>query len=118
MLAFMQNYRRSPTLVLFLTSSKALTYKVEVPGHREMITGALQANELKSVSLAPEIALTSGIEEKGILVTSTEDMTVYGLNQIVYTTDAFLALPTSVQGHEYVIASYTIVGSQSSILAI
>ena len=119
MLAFMLNYRGgSPTLVLFLTSSKALTYKVEVPGHGEMITGALQANELKSVSLASEIALTSGIEEKGILVTSTEDMTVYGLNQILYTTDAFLALPTSVQGHEYVIASYTIVASQSSILAI
>ena len=121
MLAFMRNFRRTQTLVLFLTSSKALTYKVEVPGQGEMTTGALQANELKSVELTPEIAITSGIEEKGILVTSTEDMTVYGLNQVSGSTDAFLALPTSVQGHEYIIASYPRLGGEtgySSILAI
>ena len=119
-LAFMSNYKEAPTLVLFLTSSKALTYKVEVPGQEEMMTGALQANELKSVQLPHTIALTSGIEEKGILVTSSEDMTVYGLNQILYSTDAFLALPTSVQGHEYVISSYIILQpwGYSSSLAI
>ena len=119
-LAFMSNYKEAPTLVLFLTSSKALTYKVEVPGQGEMMTGALQANELKAVQLPHTIALTSGIEEKGILVTSSEDMTVYGLNQILYSTDAFLALPTSVQGHEYVISSYIILQpwDYSSILAI
>ena len=86
-LAFMSNYKEAPTLVLFLTSAKALTYKVEVPGQGEMMTGALQANELKAVQLPHTIALTSGIEEKGILVTSSEDMTVYGLNQILYSTN-------------------------------
>ena len=118
-LTFMRNHLGSHKLVLFLTSSKALTYKVEVPGQGEMMTGALQANELKSVQLPHTIALTSGIEEKGILVTSSEDMTVCGLNQISDTTDAFLALPTSIQGHEYVISSYILLQEGfSSILAI
>ena len=99
MLAFMPNYREtSTTFVLFLTSSKALKYKIEVKGQGKMITGALQANELKSVELSPKIVLTSGIEEKGILVTSTEDMTVYGLNQLAGSTDAFLEFQDQFKG--------------------
>ena len=42
----------------------------------------------------------------GFLITSTEDMVVYGLNQAPYITDAFLALPTYIQRFEYVVSSY------------
>ncbi len=39
-------------------------------------------------------------------VTANDEVTVYGLNQALYTSDAFLALPSTSLGQEYVILSY------------
>ena len=110
-LAFMStvlmNVDHEAYFALFLTSVKALNFTIEAPSEDFKVTDFLEANELKTIQIPTSLMLNSGIENKGILVTSTEDVTVYGLNQQIYTTDAFLALPTTVQGQEYVIASYT-----------
>lgn len=45
-------------------------------------------------------------ENKGIHVTAVDEVSVYGLNRIQYTTDAFLGLPTDVMTTEYVVLSY------------
>lgn len=39
-------------------------------------------------------------------VTSEQDVTVYGLNQAFFTSDAFLALPITALGREYLVMSY------------
>ncbi|MCU0426185.1 MAG: T9SS type A sorting domain-containing protein [Candidatus Kapabacteria bacterium] len=39
-------------------------------------------------------------------VTANDDVTVYGLNQAQYTSDAFLALPASSLGKEYMVLAY------------
>lgn len=41
-----------------------------------------------------------------VRVTADEDVTVYGLNQAFFTSDAFLALPTTALGREYVVMAY------------
>ena len=54
----------------------------------------------------------------GFLITSTEDMVVYGLNQAPYITDAFLALPTYIQRYEYVVSSYKTRSSSPSVFGV
>lgn len=39
-------------------------------------------------------------------ITANDDVTVYGLNQALYTSDAFLALPVSSLGIEYMVLAY------------
>ena len=104
--------------MLFLTSAKALRFTVQAPAQSFETTDVLEANELKVIRLPVSLMLNLGIENKGILVTSTEDMTVYGLNQRVVTTDAFLALPTTVQGQEYIIGSYSTSAGQSLLAVV
>ncbi len=46
------------------------------------------------------------VENKGIHITSQQEVTVYGLNRQPFTTDAFLALPTDILGTEYINLGY------------
>jgi uncharacterized protein (TIGR02145 family) len=57
--------------------------------------------------LPPDIVLLGGIEDKGIRITSTDPISVYGLNYRFYSTDAFLALPVNALGLDYTIMTYT-----------
>jgi hypothetical protein len=41
-----------------------------------------------------------------VRVTANDDVTVYGLNQAYFTSDAFLALPVSALGTEYLVMAY------------
>lgn len=41
-----------------------------------------------------------------VRVTANDDVTVYGLNQAYFTSDAFLALPVSALGMEYLVMAY------------
>ncbi|MBR9777373.1 MAG: T9SS type A sorting domain-containing protein, partial [Cytophagales bacterium] len=47
------------------------------------------------------------ISQKGVHIIAENEITVYGLNQRIYSTDAFLGLPTDVLGKEYVVMSNT-----------
>ena len=94
-------------LYLFLTSPKSLNYVVVAPRHNFSQSGYLLANTLVSVQLPTSLIMPLGISDRGVSVQSTDDMTVYGLNQAEQTTDAFLALPTYIQGLQYVVPSYT-----------
>ena len=44
--------------------------------------------------------------KKGVEVNATEDITVFCLNHVPYTSDGYLALPTNALGTVYVVASY------------
>ena len=103
----MSNPQGKAKLYLFITSLTALNYSVNAPYHGIAQTGSLQANELVTIHINSHLEMTTGITNNGILVTSTKDIIVYGLNQVKHSTDAFLGLPTYVQGHEYLVASYT-----------
>jgi hypothetical protein len=61
------------------------------PGHVTSVT----------IPASYEANSADGIENKGIHVTAKAPISVYGLNDIVFTTDAYLALPTSSEGTRY-----------------
>ena len=95
------------SLFLSMTSPTPVNYSIFAPAAGVSRSGFIQANTLNTVGLPISLQTSAGISNDGILVTSSEDMTVYGLNQVPGSTDGFLALPTNIQGHEYVIGSYT-----------
>ena len=55
---------------------------------------------------------------KAIHVVASSDVSVYGLNRIQYTTDAYLGLPVGALGTDYVVLGYgTGQGAEASIVA-
>lgn len=118
-LAFMQQYnqKHAGAVSLFITSDNKTKAHISIPGldnYRRSVS--LQADELVRVDL-PLRARLSGTqkEKKGILVTADHELVIYGLNIMAHSTDAFLALPTDIQGSEYYAVSYTV--SQHSLIA-
>ena len=103
---FLPNYNSVPNLVLFLTASEDLNYTITCPGVFFAKSGFLHANALVSEVVPGASVMPVGKGKNGFVVTATEDLVVYGLNQVRYTTDAFLALPSYIQRFEYVVASY------------
>lgn len=120
-LGFMQNENNivispfAPTL--FITGDVAtMSGKVEIPGLGFMDTFDVTPGTITTVSLpssatsttrSPVLAFDSdNIAPLGVLVTADVEIVVYGLNQIIFTTDAFLGLPTDILGIDHVILGF------------
>src|SRR6185503_7919002 len=52
----------------------------------------------------------SGVQDRGVHLTAGKDVSVYGLNRIKFTTDAFLGLPVDALGSAYRVMSYDPLG--------
>ncbi len=119
-LMFNGNYSNNPTLTLFITSGVNTSGTVTIPG-----LGFNQAFSVTANTVTPVIVPTSlsvhvndVVDNNGIHVTANDEVTVYGLNQIPFTTDAYLGLPTDVLGTEYLLLNYSpgFSGSQLGIV--
>lgn len=102
-------------LSLFITGDVATNGQVEFPdGSSQSFSvtpGSVSTVEVPSSFLS---TLQDGIESNGIRITAGEEVTVYGLNQKTFTTDAFLALPVDILGTQYMVISYNSLGSSIS----
>lgn len=107
-LAFPSNYNSAPDLRLFVTGPQSTTGTVTIPGLGFTSNFSVTANQVTTVTL-PATAQTNssdGVEARGIRVTALDEVTVYGLNRIQFTTDAYLALPADILGTDYVVLGY------------
>lgn len=111
------NKKKAGSVSLFITSDNKTVAHISIPGLRYKLTLNLEEDELVRVNL-PLSTRMSGTqkENKGILVTADHEMVIYGLNIMPHSTDAYLALPTDIQGTEYFAVSYTV--SQNSLIGI
>jgi choice-of-anchor A domain-containing protein len=122
-LAFPQNVFSYPELTLFITGATATTGSVQIPGLGFTTSFSVTPGQVTPVVLPPEgqLEVEEGIESKGIHVTAHEEVVVYGLNRITYTTDAYLGLPTDILGTDYVTLGFSNVdivpGTQFAIVA-
>ena len=100
--AFSQNYSGAPALTLFISSGSSTSGTVAPTGGTS-IPFSVTPGHVATVTIPATYEANSadGIENKGIHVTSKAPISVYGLNDIEFTTDAFLALPTSSEGTIY-----------------
>ncbi len=108
-LTFPGNYSGGPQLSLFITGDTASTGTVEIPGLGFSTTFTVTPGTVTTVSIPSTADLGSSsdiVENKGIHVTALVEVTVYGLNRIPATTDAYLGLPTDILGTEYIVLGY------------
>jgi hypothetical protein len=101
------NNNTTPNTQLFITSTVNTSGLVTGTGLSVPFT--VTANTVTTVTIPNTFSVhTSGTaDNKGIHVSAVNDVTVYGLNQITATTDAYLGLPTDVLGTDYIVATYT-----------
>lgn len=109
-LTFTKNYSQTPALSLFISAPRATTGTVSVPGLSFSQDFAVSPGAVATITLPANAQLTrgdSGIPENlGIHVTAADEVAVYGLNRIEFTTDAYMALPVDVLGTRYIVLGY------------
>ncbi|MCB0898172.1 MAG: hypothetical protein H6528_10700 [Actinobacteria bacterium] len=109
--AFPSNYSSmTPTLSLFISSPDATNGTVAIPGlpwseDFSVTTGAVTTVQIPA---AAQLSLgdSGAVENRGIKVTAADEVTVYGLNRIQATTDAYLGLPVDVLGTEHLVLGW------------
>ncbi|MFO1502082.1 MAG: hypothetical protein U1G07_27535 [Verrucomicrobiota bacterium] len=133
--AFPENFAQEPDtplrLTLCITGPPQTTGVVEIPGMQ--LTGfprnfTIPASGALTMALprAVELSGRDSIEKKGIHITATADVAVYGTTRMDFTTDSYLGLPNTCLGTDYLISSYQNVfsgipllnGTQLAIVAI
>lgn len=112
----------TPELKLFITGPTATTGLVRIPGLGVTTSFPVNPGTVTTVNIPSAAALTTadGIEMRAIQVTAGAEITVYGLNRIQATTDAFLGLPVDILGTEYIVLNYrnsVIDGTQFAVVA-
>ena len=114
-LSFPTNYSGDPALTLFIAAETATTGRVEVPGLKWGERFTVTPGEVTAVTLPKDAQLVhseNGVQDLGVHVSAKADVSVYGLNRIKYTTDAFVGLPTDALGTDYRVVSYRAAGAR------
>lgn len=95
-------------LSLFIAGEAATTGTVAIPGLAFSQPFAVTPGTVTTVTLPSSAQLNApdGIEDLGIHVTSVAEVTVYGLNRVQFTTDAYLGLPVDILGTEYIVLAW------------
>ncbi|WP_051911355.1 PKD domain-containing protein [Methylomicrobium agile] len=105
-LGFMENYDGGGSVSFYLTAAKATTVTVQGAGFGPA-DFSVDPGTITPVSLPVTVRATGSgrIEDKGLLLSAPDEFVVYGLNQKVFTTDAYLGLPIDSSGTEYIVPS-------------
>ncbi|MCX6249684.1 MAG: hypothetical protein NTX61_02930 [Bacteroidetes bacterium] len=109
------------TLQIFISSNFSTSGSVysAFPGVTQNFT--VVPGIVTQLTVPSGVALSGGIESKGIRVTSNDPVSVYGLNHRTASTDAFLALPVNALGLDYRILTFKVTlsgsGSAFSVVA-
>jgi len=120
-IAFPPNVDMTASLQIFISSNFATSGNVSsaFPGVNQTFT--VTPGVVTQLSVPSTVALINGVENKGIRIMSNDPIAVYGLNLKVATTDAYMALPVSSLGIDYMVLTYTTtlngVGSSFSVVA-
>jgi hypothetical protein len=113
----------SPTLSLFITSDVNTSGNVDIPGLAFTTPFTVTANAVTTISIpvGASVHTNNAVDNKGIHVTSLQEVTVYGLNRASASTDAYLGLPTDILGTDYIVLTYKnsgiVAGTQFGIVA-
>ncbi len=108
-----------PDLTLFITGEAHATGQVRIDGLGFVADFTVTPGAVTSVALPLEAQLTESntLQGKGILVTADATITVQGLSSEHHSSDAFLALPRSGLGTEYVVLSYPSNGTNFAVVS-
>ncbi len=106
----------SPDLSLFISSPTATSGNVSVPGLSFSEDFTVTPGTVTTVTVPSAAQLDDGSsgdpQNLGIHITAQDEVAVYGLNRIQFTTDAFMALPVDVLSSEHVVLGWPAPGIQ------
>ena len=113
-LCFQQNYDNVSyplSLKLFLTSDVNTSATVSIPALSWESSVSVTANAIMTVEIPDPLSIvvssSETVEARGVHVVADEPITVYALNQMTYSTDAYLSLPIDILNVSYLVMSYT-----------
>lgn len=103
-------------LSLFITGDVPASGTVSIPGLAVNTPFTVTPGTVTTVPItgSAQVTTADGVENKGIHVTADQEVTVYGLNRIQATTDAYLGLPTDILGTDYINLGYSNTDQHSS----
>jgi len=101
-------YTEPTTLTVFISSVTGATGTVTAPGVGFSAPFAVGPGGLTSVDvpLTTMISAVDTVTDQGIHLVSDQPVGVYGLNRLLATTDAYLALPTDILGTDHRVVSF------------
>jgi uncharacterized protein (TIGR02145 family) len=105
-ISFPPNWQSGATIQLFISSnySTSGTVSSAYPGVNQNFS--VTPGVVTQLTLPSGVVLQGGIENKGIRVMSNDPISLYGLNLLTATSDAYLALPVIALGLDYRIITY------------
>jgi hypothetical protein len=108
-ICFPGNIDMGGTRQLYITAQAGTNVTVNAPAIGYSSSIFIPAGTLSTFDLSTAIDVVSNgtIDTKSIHVTADNPVTVYGMNQHVATTDAYLALPVDALGTDYAVMGYT-----------
>lgn len=118
-LCFQRNFKDSPSgaqksntndvsLELYIFSRADANVSIEIDGISYQVTRKVTAGTMEKIVIdkAAELKDLDKIKRLAVHVISDQPITVYGLSSRFQTTDAFLGLPVSVLGNDYMVMGY------------
>jgi len=95
-------------LSFYITGDSATSGTVTIPSLSFTENFTVTPGSVTTVTVSNDIQISSidTVEDKGIHITSDDEIIVYGINKNSSTSDAYMGLPTDVLGTEYRVMSY------------
>jgi len=100
--------QQSPNPELYITGEAASTVTIDIPGigFNQVVNVPAGGLQVVSIPGTAQVQTQFAVDNKGIHITATNEVTVYGMNAQQATTDAFLAFPLDAIGNEYYVLAY------------
>ncbi len=97
-----------PVMSLFIAGERATSGVVSIPGVSFSVPFSVTPGVVTTVTLpsSAQVTAVDAVTDQGIHVVANDDVTVYGLNRLAQTTDAYLGLPTDLLGTDYINLGY------------
>ncbi|MEO1496632.1 MAG: RHS repeat-associated core domain-containing protein [Planctomycetota bacterium] len=111
------------TQSLFIASELSTNGTVEIAGLNFSEQFTVEPGQITTVTLPFNASIRSSdqIEDLGVRVATEGPVSVYGMNQQMFTTDGFLALPVDTLGFEHIVMSSgngLVDGTQFAVVAV
>ena len=106
---FLASPGNPPILNLYIAAEVPTQGSVRVPGLGLEQAFSVVPGSLTQVSLPRGVSdnPTGEVLNRAVIVQAEEEVTVYGLNRLISSTDAFLALPVDVAATKYMVAGHS-----------
>lgn len=114
------NQNLSPKLKLFISGASSTTGTVSIAALGVSLPFSVTPGAVTTVEIpkTAQVAGTRSYPDQAVRVSAGAPVTVYGLNQVSLSTDAYLGIPLADLGTEYIAVSYNPVSGRNALATV